>query len=153
MTKKQDEVVTDVAIMDGSNVPAIIKALEAKIKSLDHVTDSKYKTNGKLEGLCDVKTETNLGNLIKAFSSVKGRSEMYNEAAAELGLDTFPVWEVNGGSLEDWKADITLRINIINHKDTLDKLNAFKAKFEKFLSAEDQKSMLMNELTSFLKLS
>jgi hypothetical protein len=142
---------TEVAVFDTTSVPSIIQALESQIKALDHVTDSKYRTSGNLDGFGDIKKETNLGNLIKAFSSVKGRAKAYAEAAEDLNVSTFPVFEVNGGSLADWKADITLRMNIITHKETLDKLNGFKAKFEKFLSEEDQKAMLVAEMSAFLQ--
>ncbi len=142
---------TEVAVFDTTSVPSIIQALEAKIKALDHVTDSKYRTSGNLDGFGDIKKEANMGNLIKAFSSVKGRAKAYAEAAEELGVNTFPVFEVNGGSVTDWKADITLRMNIITHKETLDKLNSFKAKFEKFLSEEDQKAMLVAEMSAFMQ--
>jgi hypothetical protein len=142
---------SEVALMDTTNVPSILQALEAKIKSLDHVSDSKYKTSGNLEGFGDIKKETNVGNLIKAFSSVRGRGAAYNDAASDLGITTFPVFEISGGSVSDWKQDITLRINILTHKETLDKLNSYKEKFQKFLSEEDQKAMLLNEMASFLQ--
>jgi hypothetical protein len=148
---KSKTATSEVATMDVTNVPAIISALEEKIKSLSHVTDSKYKTSGVLDGFGDIKKETNVGNLIKAFSSVKGRGEAYVKAAEDLGLVTFPVFELNGGTVEDWKKDITLRINIINHKETLDKLNTYKDKFQKFLSEEDQKMMLLQEMAQFLQ--
>lgn len=141
----------EVAVLDATNVPGIISALETKIKELNHVTDSVYKTSGVLEPFGDIKRETNVGNLIKALSSVRGRETAYNDAAEALGLTTYPAFEINGGNSADWTQDIQLRINIITHKETLDKLNSYKEKFQKFLSEEDQKAMLMAEMASFLQ--
>ena len=78
------------------------------------------------------------------------REEVYNRAAIELGITTYPTFEANGSSSEDWKRDIKLRIDIINQKETADKLTEYKDKMSKFLSAEDQKNMLMTEMASFL---
>jgi hypothetical protein len=140
----------EVAVLSGASVPEIITKLESKIKELDHITDSKYKTSGKLDGFGNVKEETSIGNLIKAFSSVSARAKAYAEAAEALSIETFPVFELNGGTVEDWKTDIQLRIAIIQHKETLDKLQSYRDKMKEFLSKEDQKALLLEEMASFL---
>jgi hypothetical protein len=112
-----------------------------------------YKTTGNLDGFGDIKQETKLENLIRAFSSVKGREKAYDDAAKDLGLTTYPQFSISGGTAADWKQDIVLRIDIITHKDKLDKLNDYKEKMSKFLSAEDQKTMLLKEMTEFFKTS
>jgi hypothetical protein len=147
-TKKAESTETAVAL--SMEVPNVIAALEAKIKALDHITDSKYRTGGKLDGFGDIKQETNISNLIKAFSSIRGREKAYAEAAEEMGLSTFPVFEANGSTSEDWKQDILLRIAIINHKDTLDKLTEYRNKMKEFLSKEDQKAILFAEMEAFM---
>jgi hypothetical protein len=147
-TKKAESTSTAVAL--SMEVPSVIAALEAKIKALDHITDSKYRTGGKLDGFGDIKQETNISNLIKAFSSIRGREKAYAEAAEEMGLSTFPVFEANGSTSEDWKQDILLRIAIINHKDTLDKLTEYRNKMKEFLSKEDQKAILFAEMEAFM---
>ena len=132
------------------SVPDVISQLEKKIKELDHITDSKYRTSGNLDGFGDIKKETSIANLIKAFSVVMAKANAYQAAATELNIATFPVFEVNGGSVEDWKKDIQLRIAIIEHKETLDKLQGYRDKMKEFLSKEDQKAMLMQEMAAFL---
>jgi len=132
-------------------VPDVLDALNKKIASLKHIEESKYKTTGILEQFGDIKAEMKIENLIRAYSSIIGREKLYNEAAAQLGRGkSYPAFVVSGGNAEDWKNDITLRINILEHKETLDKLNAFKEKMSKFLSEEDQKAILMKEMTQFL---
>ena len=132
------------------SVPDVISQLEKKIKELDHITDSKYRTSGNLDGFGDIKKETSIANLIKAFSVVMAKANAYQASATELNIATFPVFEVNGGSVEDWKKDIQLRIAIIEHKETLDKLQGYRDKMKEFLSKEDQKAMLMQEMAAFL---
>lgn len=146
--KKKDSSVA--LVKKDAGVPEILSALDREIKSLEHITDTVYKTTGRLTGFNDIKTETKVENLIRAFSSVLGKSKMYGDAIAELGLPIAPQFTIDGGTVEDWKHDITLRINIINHKDKLDKLNEYKNKMSKFLSEQDQKAMLMEEMATFL---
>lgn len=141
---------TDVPALMDVSVPEIMQKLENEIKQLDHLTDSKYRTSGNLDGFGDIKKETSVSNLIKAFSVVMAKANAYAAAATDLEVDTFPVFEVNGGSVSDWKKDIQLRIAIINHKEKLDKLNHFRDEMKKFLSKEDQKAQLMMEMASYL---
>jgi hypothetical protein len=141
---------TDVALGTQFDVPSIIQVLDAKLNSMKHITESKYRTSGTLDGIGDIKKETKIENLIRAYASIIAREEVYNRAAIELGITTYPTFEANGSSSEDWKRDIKLRIDIINQKETADKLTEYKDKMSKFLSAEDQKNMLMTEIASFL---
>lgn len=139
------------AIAKIEDVPQVLSLLDQEIGKLKTISESVYKTTGNLDGFGDIKAETKLENLIRAFSSVKGREKAYDEAARDLGLKTYPQFSVSGGTAADWKQDILLRIDIITHKDKLDKLNEYKDKMSKFLSAEDQKSMLMQEMAEFFK--
>lgn len=141
---------TDVALGTQFDVPSIIQVLDARLNSMKHITESKYRTSGTLDGIGDIKKETKIENLIRAYASIIAREEVYNRAAIELGITTYPTFEANGSSSEDWKRDIKLRIDIINQKETADKLTEYKDKMSKFLSAEDQKNMLMTEMASFL---
>lgn len=134
-----------------SDTPSMLDALNAKIKALKHIEDSVYKTSGNLDGFGDIKAETKIENLIRAFSMIQGKAEGYAKASVELGLETVPAFQVSGGTVADWKQDIQLRINIINHKETLDKLNGFKSKMESFLSEQDKKALLIKEMENFFK--
>lgn len=142
---------TTALMVKGQDVPSVLTILEEKIASLKHITDTVYKTTGNLEGFgTNIQKEMKVENLIRAFGSVMARSEVYNGAAKALGQKTYPAFEVSGGDMEAWKHDIILRINIINHQETLDKLNGYKEKMSKFLSEEDQKSMLLKEMADFM---
>ena len=127
--------------------------MDEKLKALKHVTDTKYRTSGVLDGIGDIKSETKIESLIRALASVLIREESYNKAALELGLTSFPAFQINGCSVADWKHDIRFRIDVINHKETADKLKEYRDKMSKFLSEQDQKEMLMKEMVSFLQSS
>jgi len=132
------------------NVPSVLMLLDEKINSLKKITDSVYKTTGNLDGFGDLKVELKVENLIRAYSMIIAKEDAYNRAASDLGIAEYPAFNINGGSSEQWKHDILLRKAIIEHKQTLDTLQAFKDKMSKFLSAEDQKEILMKEMESFL---
>jgi len=132
----------------GANVPEIMQVLDAKLKTMDDVRESKYKTSGVLDSV-DIKKEKNIEALIRIYGSVMARESIYNESAKELGITTYPSFEISGGSSADWKADIKLRIKVINQKETVDKLVEYKDKMSKFLSEQDQKDMLMKEMSDF----
>lgn len=142
---------TELAVGSQFSVPDVITALDEKLKALKHVTDTKYRTSGVLDGIGDIKSETKIDALIKALGSVMAREEIYNKAAVELELTTYPTFQINGCSVADWRHDIRFRIDVINHKETADKLKDYRDKMSKFLSEQDQKNMLMDEMANFLK--
>jgi len=139
---------TEVALID-AGVPQVLQLLNDKIASLKHIEETVYKTTGNLEGFGDLTKETKLENLIRAYSSVFLREKHYNEAAADLGLKRYPAFSISGGNTKQWKHDIELRINIITHKESLDKLNGYKEKMSKFMSEAEQKAILIQEMTEF----
>jgi len=139
---------TELTLTTGT--PDALKVINEKIAALKHIEESVYKTNGELEGFGNIKNELKLENLIRAYSVVRAKEKAYDEAAKELGLKTFPQFSVGSGTAEDWKKDILLRIEIINHKDTLDKLTSFKTRMEGFLSEQDKKALLLKEMEDFL---
>lgn len=149
MTKKADKATVALAKID--EVPGVLSLLDQEIGKLKIISESVYKTSGNLEGFGDIKAETKIENLIRAYSSVKGRENAYNDAQKELKVTSAPAFTVSGGTSADWKQDIMLRIDIITHKDRLDKLNDYKEKMSKFLSTEDQKAMLLTEMTTFFQ--
>jgi hypothetical protein len=145
---KKDKQSVELSVSTGT--PEILQALEKKISSLKHIEETVYKTSGTLDNFGSIKTETKVDNLIKAFSMIRGKHDAYAKSAVELDVKQVPQFSISGGTLEDWKHDIKLRIEVINHKDTLDKLNSYKERMSKFLSEQDQKAMLMKEMGDFL---
>lgn len=143
-TKKGDKATT--ALVVSTPTMDILEVLNKKINDLKEVTECAYKTSGNLEGFGDIKNETKVENLIRAFSSVRGREKAYDDAAKELGLKSYPAFLIGGGTSEDWKKDILLRKAVIEHADELKKLNEYKEKMSRFMSEADQKAQLLKEM-------
>jgi hypothetical protein len=142
----------EVALTFTSNqVPDMIKVLEDKLAAFDGISESNYRTSGQIDGLGDIKTMTDLSSLIRANGMIMQSEEYYNQSAQAMGLDKYPQFSYKGNTAEDWKKDIKLRYDLINQKETIDKLNHFKSKLETFLSEEDKKNMLLKEMEAFAK--
>lgn len=135
-----------------SSVTDVIDAINAKIKALKHIQDSVYKTPGNVQtsaGQKNIKDEKNITELVKAFASIKARATAMEDAYAELGMKEFPVVKVDGGTVEEWKDDIILRIQIIEQKETLDELNTYKKEWEELMDKEDRKELLLKKMKKF----
>lgn len=140
---------TAVTIISGVSVPDSLAQIDAKLKSLKHISDSTYTISMSFNNV-DLKKETKVDVLIKVLSAINGKEKAYNEAATLLGLGSYPSFSEGGGATEAWTKDIRLRIDIINSKDTYDKLKEYKDKMATFLSQQDQKAMLEAEMNQFL---
>ena len=147
MTKKVKE--TAMVLAD-TRTADVLNILDAKIKSLKEITECSYKTGGNLSGFRDIKSETKVENLIRAFSTVKARDQAYHEAAKDMGLKEYPAFIIDGGDVDSWRHDILLRKSVIEYKETLDALTVYKEKMSRFMSEAEQKQMLMEEMGTFL---
>lgn len=132
-----------------TTVPEAIEVLNKKIADLKHIQDSVYVTSGKIKmssGELDIKSETSVDVLVTAFSSVQARAEAKEKAYETLGINTYPQVKIDGSTVEEWKKDITLRIQIIEHKETLDKLQGIKKEWEELMDKEDRKALLLKKM-------
>lgn len=127
-----------------------LEKVKAELANLQKIQESVYKTNGSVAGFSrKVQDETDIPTLIKMYSSVRGKKEAYDAAAEELGLKRYPVFKLEGGTKEEWKADIELRINILNTKQRYDKLTGIKKKLEDLMGKEEKLAIVMKELEDF----
>lgn len=132
-----------------NNIPQVLDILDEQLKSMKLIEETPYKTSGQVGNFENIKNETDISNLIKIHSSAKGKDRAYHESAEDLGLNPYP--SAGTDSLADIEHDIKLRIKLITQKETLDKLKQFKAEASKFLSQEDQKGILLNDMAKFLQ--
>lgn len=140
----------EVSLLGAKSVPQMLETLRSKIESIKKVTDNPYKTNGDVENFANIKTETKIETLVKCFSVIKGASEYYEKASQELGLKTVPEFNINGGTLEDWKSDIKLRISIIEQDSTLKAFQELEKEMSELLDKEDRKSLVIQKLDRLL---
>jgi hypothetical protein len=138
------------AITAATPVPQVLAELDAKLKSLEHISDSKYRTIGNLGPFGDIKTQTKIEELIKAHSYVTKKAACYDESMMILKVESCKPFEENGYSADDWVSDIKLRIDILQHKETMDKLQEAKSILSQFLSAEDQKAIAFAKVAELL---
>lgn len=135
-------------------VPGVTDAIDrinAEIKQIKHVTESSYSTSGKIttvNGTIDVKTETKVPELVTAYATVVTRVAAIEAAYDELGISEYQVVKIDGGTRDEWKKDIKLRIQVIQYKDRLDELNSFKKEWEELMDKEDRKAALAKKMQS-----
>ena len=141
MSKKKTS--TELAIV--GSVPNVLEILAAKLAELKVVTECSYKTGGTLAGFGDIKSETKVENLIRAYSSIRGKEHAYNESAKELGITNYPAFSEAGGTAADWKQDILLRKAVIEHADTKAKLESLTEQAKGFLTKEMQYEIFLKE--------
>lgn len=141
---------TGVAVVP--SVPNAIEMIDQKIAALKHIQDSVYKTPGKIKlasGEMDIKTQTNKDELIRGFASVMARIQQIEAAYAKVGITSYAVVKVDGGTLDEWISDIKLRGEIIDHKETLETLNGLKKEWMELLDKEDRKAILAEKMRKF----
>jgi len=140
---------TALAVQDG-NVFEYLEKVQKKLKEVKQITDTPYKTPGRFTGsngvTLDIKSEMNVDELVRGFSSIQARIKALDEGYETLGFTSHKLSQVDGGSLADWTADIKLRINIINNQEKLNKLSKIKDGLTSLMDNSQKASLLMSEL-------
>lgn len=142
---------TGVAKLGGKTIPEVLTFLATKLDSLTKITDQPYKTSGQIEGFSSIKEMTKIEQLIAMGASVAVREEAYNLYAKNvLKMDSFPVYKLSGFEKVDIDADIALRIAVINHSETVTKLNELKKAATEFMSTEEKKELFLKNMENAL---
>ena len=147
MAKQENEL----AKLSDLSVPSVLEKLQEELKQIKSVSGSNYQTSGVIPGGIDIKKEKSIENMIRALANINISKAAYDQAAEDLKLDSYPVYQVGGYSVENWKHDIDLRIKIITHEDRKKELEGAISKMEAFLSEEDRKSQVLKEIAGILK--
>lgn len=149
MASKKTAEATGMELTVATKPHEAIEKLNERIAGLKHIQDSVYVTSGKITmatGQKDIKEETDIDKLVTALSSVVARAEQKEKAYELIGITSFPVVKVDGSTVEEWIKDVKLRIDIINQKETFDKLVAMKKRWEELMTNEDKKALLIAEM-------
>lgn len=139
--------------VQGSTIAVNIEKINKEIAKMKEIETSQWLSNGKLHlagSTIDIKTETSIEKLVKGYANVKLGAKAAEDAYAELGIDSYPVIKVNDNTVDAVKADVILRIKIIQQKDRLDQMKELKDKFEKLMDKEDRKALLEEKMNNFL---
>lgn len=133
------------------STPDILSLLRSELDGLQAISATQYKTNGKVDGFPNtIETETKIENLIRMWASIKGRANAYTDAQVDLGIKTAPQFKLNGSTIEDFKHDIELKIQILTHSERKAELEALVKEAEGFLTKEDQFALFQQKLKSVL---
>ena len=154
MAKNKNNTNNEVATIP-NDVPQVLSLLQAELDKQKHIEESVYKTSGNFApGLTNLKDETKVENLYKGLSIVLGKEHFYNLAIKTLKREHLQnhVFKHEGFTVEEWTADVELRIAIIENKERLDKLKEFKQRAEEFLSEQDKKAILFRDMAGFLSI-
>lgn len=142
---------TGLSTVGGSSIPEVLGFLNQKLENLTKITDQPYKTSGQIEGFSSIKEMTKIEQLIAMGASVAVREDAYNLYAKNvLKMDTFPVYKLSGFEKADIDADIALRIAVINHSETVTKLNELKKAATEFMSTEEKKELFLKNMENAL---
>lgn len=139
---------TEVAQIATNPVDFISFIQEAK-KQVEHITTSSYKLSAKttVRGVT-IQEDKSKESLISLVAYCISYGKHYSEAAAELGLETFPAAKVDGCLIEEIVADCKLRIAIIDNEEILKKIEKYEAQAKELLSAEEKRQMLLRDMTA-----
>jgi len=142
---------TTTALAVNTPVPEVLAAIKAKIESLKHIHDTPWKTSGVVPGFSrSLKEETDKSVILKMLSVILAKEHWYDKAAELAGITSYAPFNEGGGTAADWIADVKLRGQIIEHKETLDKLKEAEGIMSKFLSEADQREMAMKQVQALL---
>ena len=140
-----------------NNAPDMVDLLRSELKKLTKVSETPFKTNGKLEGVAnttiDIKTETKIPVLISAMGVIILKAEAYDKGSEALKTslgDTVPAFNISGGSVSEWQHDINLKISVIQYAERKAQLEELVREAETFMTKEDQFLAFQKRLASFV---
>lgn len=132
-------------------------AIETRLKDLNNVAGGNYQTNGAFKftpngtmSSVDIHKCTDVQQLLTIHSFLKQKADSYNGSGTFFNLKQFPVFKWCGYTMEQWEADLKIRVALTTQKDETDALNAAKAQLSAFLTKEDQMHMVLQNLSSLL---
>lgn len=152
MANKQNAKKDSQAVIVIANEPinSVITILTEKLKALEHISDSKYVGNTTINSL-DIKSETDVKKLYTLAGELSLSEEVYNKGALLLAApSTIPVFTVEGNDVETHLKNIKLRIDLINQSTIQKKLEEFAKEGQQFITKEEQKSIYLSKVDSFL---
>lgn len=139
---------TDLSV---AKIPAFIEQIDAKLASLKSMAETTYKTSGKVDTFAEnLKEAKEVDTIIKMFSAILGRKEMFDKAQTALNVKSTKEFKYNGHTLEEWKSDCEFRIAVVTEHETRERLQKAKEMATTLLSDEDKKALAMKQLVDLL---
>ena len=133
----------------------ILDRVKADIATLEKQSGSKPQTSGVFSyaynkpgsrtGL-NLETCNDMSHILNAAGFLATKNDVYTKAADAFGLAEYPVFELNGYSVEEWMNDFKRRVHFLTHGVQLAKLRATKKQLEGMLTKEDRFADILAEL-------
>lgn len=147
---KNNKKETGITLMDKNNLPTAPNALDLlkqELAGLKAITETQYKTEGKVDGFNScIQEESLIENLVRMHSAIFSRAKFYNESQKSLGISTLPLFKINNSTPEAFEHDIKLRIAVLQHADRKKVLEDLVKEGESFLTKEDQYKMYLDKV-------
>ena len=125
-----------------------IELINQKIEALKFIRTTAFKTSGKYEGR-DIRTITDVSELIDIHSSITARVHAYEGSAKVLGISSYKAKTFDNGTLSDWTEDIKLQLQVIEYDSTLKELEGFKKEYEELMDKQDRLELLNKKISKF----
>ena len=155
MNNKKNEVSAQ-GQFDLEKVPVYLAQVSEKIDNLESKygkgSEGETPSSTELTGFGDLSTCEDITVLVKANSSITGRSDAYKASAKLLGvsLTDYP-FRINKATATKWTAYIKRRVGEVTYKDELKDLKAIQSDLIDLSSEEDKKLAKLTSLGSKLK--
>lgn len=163
MANSKREKVTGVVTVISKNdeVRKRLINVEGKLASIQKIRDTPFKvsaSNSTIQGIGNIREERLVENLIRALSVIRTKKREYDDAATDandpdaknpsfgFGLKVFPEFKFQQATIAEWHHDLLLQKSIVEQEETIKKLTAYKDKWSKFITEDDQKAMLIEEM-------
>ena len=143
-------------ITTAQNASEAIKVIEQKLAQFTAVSETPYKTGGKLNLPLTGKTISldqakDTEDLIRAMGNLNSLESSYNQGAELLGLTKYPAFKHEGYTVANWQADLVLRYQVVSQHEVVSKLKEQITKLRKFVSEEEQFTATLQEAAEVMQ--
>ena len=134
-------------VIAAPNPIEIIKGIDAKLAEIGNVSGDGFRTgNNQIAGIC-IKECKELAGLVKLAGLVTKEKENYVLGQQILGLETVPEFKINGCTGDEIIHDIQKQVSILTYGEQVKKLNELKKQWQEFITKEDKKQALIEEMS------
>lgn len=136
----------------------LIAQVKAKKAAIAKAEKPSYNTNlsfsyveGNRSGATNLNVETDVRKLISIAAFLTERSAAYLVAAKLLGVDKPPEFTWDGFTVEDWIADLKMKITKIQIVAEKKKLEALEERLNKIISPEKRAELELEAIANELE--
>lgn len=133
------------------DVTGAIAEIDKKISELKSVTESNWKTPGKVDGFKNFKDMSTLEEIHEALSVAIAKEAAYNKAQELTGVKTVKAKTFEGATVADLVEDAKVRAAQIQYGKQLDALQNAKKVLSEFVTKEQRQAIAVQGVLDSLK--